>query len=677
MQEGQHSIKHNYCQNCKSDQNHNPITNECIQCNHTIDKCETVQIEGKSPLRKSPPPSPMSEGYIETQNNNLRKSPLRVSIQQHINNQEIIADYNESSSDEYDDDKDKQQLLNGIDIHIMDNNSFINSSNNNISPSPISPINNKRKRKRKRKHKKHKHIKKNKYRDRKRRKMNHIKKENENVINLISDDETEISVSNISNISSSYKDYAKNKVNEYNRQNPIFISDDDDDDDIIPVNNYRTRASPPRLSSDNSDIKFDRRFTIKRYGILKSLQLIPNIKCKKDAKKLIDTIRKGMHHIIGEYINYNDRLIAMCIAILEIMELKEGNIRNGYGTFERPQVLVIAPRRHMALEARDVFMKISSFYELYATALIGGISTYKCINKLKNGMQIITGCPGKLSDLIRRKHINKNYFSRLIAVAIDGANDITSSRDMMRDMDTIKAVCPSSMRVLYCDKIMLPHASQDAEQFIRSVDNKIVNCRAERERINKVKNRCSFGEMIQQFSHIVYSCNGGSYWKYKALEDVLNCYYKQFKNMYKVLIFFNRRSELEKVYDGFFTDEKYSSLRLGMIHGKCSNEKREDIICSWKENGGILFTTDLMNSGVSESMDIIVNYEIPFINGVSVYAKRCLVSINRKCMVFSIVSEQDKHNFELIQSHLQMKTEEYGLFNDRGRSRRRYYTDRH
>ncbi|MCP4140868.1 MAG: hypothetical protein GY755_11360 [Chloroflexi bacterium] len=177
--------------------------------------------------------------------------------------------------------------------------------------------------------------------------------------------------------------------------NPIFISDDEDDDVIIL--DYKTRVSPPPppvqqpIDIENIDNIQWEDLGLKD-GILQSLKTLNNgILCKKDVIKLIEGIRKGMHHIIGEYINYNDRLIAMCVAILEIMELKQNGYK--YNKCIKPQVLVIAPRRHMALEARDMFMKISKFYELYATALIGGISTYECVNRLKNGMEIITACP--------------------------------------------------------------------------------------------------------------------------------------------------------------------------------------------------------------------------------------------------------------------------------------------
>ena len=174
---------------------------------------------------------------------------------------------------------------------------------------------------------------------------------------------------------------------------------------------------------------------------LKGLSMIRNVSMpREECKALIRCIRDGFKHVIGASIPYNERLIAMVVGLLEAMDVKEHNgqpFSNWLDPSRKPQVLLVAPRKHMALQARKMFLEIGQFYEIYAQALIGGMPSYQCIHRLRGGLDIITGTPGKISDMVRRGVINADKLSNLIAFAMDGADELTSSHSMRQQMQII------------------------------------------------------------------------------------------------------------------------------------------------------------------------------------------------------------------------------------------------
>ena len=82
-------------------------------------------------------------------------------------------------------------------------------------------------------------------------------------------------------------------------------------------------------------------------------------------------------------------------------------------------------------------MQVGKFYEIYCQALIGGMPSYQCIRRLSGGIDVICGTPGKLADMVKKGVINKRKLENLVAFAMDGANDLTGSESMKRQVRTV------------------------------------------------------------------------------------------------------------------------------------------------------------------------------------------------------------------------------------------------
>jgi superfamily II DNA/RNA helicase len=70
----------------------------------------------------------------------------------------------------------------------------------------------------------------------------------------------------------------------------------------------------------------------------------------------------------------------------------------------RPLGLVLAPTRELATQIEATIAPLAAAYGLTTTTVFGGVSPNRQISALKNGVDIVVACPGRLEDLMQQKH---------------------------------------------------------------------------------------------------------------------------------------------------------------------------------------------------------------------------------------------------------------------------------
>jgi len=90
------------------------------------------------------------------------------------------------------------------------------------------------------------------------------------------------------------------------------------------------------------------------------------------------------------------------------------------------QAIVLAPTRELAKQIHSVMAQIGTYVpNCGIKLLIGGTSTEEDANSLKQDVPgIIVGCPGRVHDMLRRKHIDSKTIKLLI---LDEADEMLSS----------------------------------------------------------------------------------------------------------------------------------------------------------------------------------------------------------------------------------------------------------
>ena len=73
------------------------------------------------------------------------------------------------------------------------------------------------------------------------------------------------------------------------------------------------------------------------------------------------------------------------------------------------QSLIISPTRELATQSVKVIQNLGDYMNIQAHACIGGKHVGDDIRRLQNGVQIVSGTPGRVFDMIRRRHLNTRH----------------------------------------------------------------------------------------------------------------------------------------------------------------------------------------------------------------------------------------------------------------------------
>lgn len=109
------------------------------------------------------------------------------------------------------------------------------------------------------------------------------------------------------------------------------------------------------------------------------------------------------------------------------------------GVSGRPRALVIAPTRELAEQIHQSAISLGRHTKLESITLYGGVSINPQIEKLRKGVEIVVGCPGRILDHIERRTID---LSRLEMVVLDEADhmfDMGFLPDIRRILNKIPA----------------------------------------------------------------------------------------------------------------------------------------------------------------------------------------------------------------------------------------------
>jgi len=83
-----------------------------------------------------------------------------------------------------------------------------------------------------------------------------------------------------------------------------------------------------------------------------------------------------------------------------------GKLAGGKRRPGRPLGLILAPTRELATQITAALTPFAEAYGLNTTTIFGGVSQGRQVAALKNGVDIVVACPGRLEDLMKQGFVN-------------------------------------------------------------------------------------------------------------------------------------------------------------------------------------------------------------------------------------------------------------------------------
>ncbi|MCA9936270.1 MAG: DEAD/DEAH box helicase [Anaerolineales bacterium] len=134
--------------------------------------------------------------------------------------------------------------------------------------------------------------------------------------------------------------------------------------------------------------------------------------------------------IIGQAQTGTGKTAAFALPILHNLTATQG----------KPQALVVAPTRELALQVARAVHDYGRFLDMHVLAIYGGQPYGRQKNRLKRGVDVVVGTPGRLLDLIKQNALD---LSEVRTVVLDEADEMLSM-GFIEDIETILQSTPEN-----------------------------------------------------------------------------------------------------------------------------------------------------------------------------------------------------------------------------------------
>ncbi|KAG8911002.1 RNA helicase [Tulasnella sp. 417] len=248
------------------------------------------------------------------------------------------------------------------------------------------------------------------------------------------------------------------------------------------------------------------------------------------------------------------------------------------------QALVLSPTRELATQIQSVIMALGDYMNVQCHTCIGGTSVAEDIRKLDYGVHVVSGTPGRVFDMIRRKHLRTQNIKMLV---LDEADEMLNKGFREQIYDIYRYLPPATQVVLL--SATLPH---DVLEMTTKFMTDPIRVVVKRDELTL--------EGIKQFFVAVEK----EEWKFDTLCDLSDTL-----KITQAVIFCNARRKVDWLTDKM-RDAKFT---VSSMHGEMPQKERDQIMTDFRSGTSrVLITTDVWARGIDvQQVSLVINYDLP------------------------------------------------------------------
>ena len=248
------------------------------------------------------------------------------------------------------------------------------------------------------------------------------------------------------------------------------------------------------------------------------------------------------------------------------------------------QALVLSPTRELATQTEKTALALGNFMNVQVHACIGGRSIGDDIRKLDHGVHIVSGTPGRVFDMIKRRNLRTRNIKALI---LDEADEMLNKGFKEQIYDVYRYLPPETQVVL---------VSATLPQEVLEMSTKFMT---DPIRILVKRDELTL-EGIKQFFVAVEK----EEWKFDTLCDLYDTL-----TITQAVIFCNTKRKVDWLTDKM----RQNNFTVSSMHGDMPQKERDAIMGEFR--GGttrVLITTDLLARGIDvQQVSLVINYDLP------------------------------------------------------------------
>ena len=288
--------------------------------------------------------------------------------------------------------------------------------------------------------------------------------------------------------------------------------------------------------------------------------------------KAIPLLLEGEKDIVAQSQTGTGKTAGFALPIIE-------RLSGGKGT----KALILAPTRELALQVTKEFDSLKGKKNLKTLTVYGGASMRDQIQKLRDGVDIVVGTPGRVMDLIKR---GKLIITGIEYCVLDEADEMLNM-GFVDDIETILKKTPKDKMMMLFSATIPMQIKKIAERFMREYIT-----------INTKKQEL-VTDLVEQ---IYYEIHSGD--RFEGIRRIIGIT-KDFHG----IVFCKTKIEVDRLCANLI-NANYSA---GALHGDIAQSTREKILGQFKERKIIvLIATDVAARGIDvNDLTHVINYSLP------------------------------------------------------------------
>lgn len=247
------------------------------------------------------------------------------------------------------------------------------------------------------------------------------------------------------------------------------------------------------------------------------------------------------------------------------------------------QALILTPTRELAIQVSEEISSFKGDSGIQAIPIYGGQSIDQQLRRLKKGVHIVVGTPGRIIDHLNRKTLNLKDIEFLI---LDEADEMLNM-GFIEDMEEIMKYTNPKKRTFLFSATMPSRIKALASKYMG--DYKFINVETQQLTTN----------LTEQIYYEVKASD-----KFEALCRIIDI-----EEDFYGLVFCRTKNDVDDVA-GHLIDRGYDA---DVIHGDISQAQREKTLEKFKQKKiNVLVATDVAARGIDVSnMTHVINYSLP------------------------------------------------------------------
>jgi ATP-dependent RNA helicase DeaD len=317
------------------------------------------------------------------------------------------------------------------------------------------------------------------------------------------------------------------------------------------------------------------------------------------------------HDVIAQAQTGTGKTAAFALPILQRLEPDRRGI----------QALVLAPTRELAMQVAHAIREYGRHLDVQVLAVYGGQPYSRQISRLRQGVDIVTGTPGRLLDLIQKGELD---LSGVRTIVLDEADEMLSM-GFIEDIEEILSASPAERQTALFSATIPPNISGIAGKFMNSPQS--VTIKNEHLTVDLVDHRyCLVNE-----------------------KDKLGVLTRLFEveNVTSALIFVRTR-----VSTGDLVNELMGrGFPAEALNGDLQQETREQILNRFRRKQvTVLVATDMAARGLDiDDISHVFNYDLPLDPELYVHRAGRTGRAGKTGIAISLVTKQEQWRLKRIE----------------------------